>query len=84
MSKQLKKIAISIGDLNGIGIEIALKEHEAIKKICDPIYCINKNMLNQASKLLKVDISEDFKLFETKGDFVIKPSEVSKKAGKYS
>ncbi len=84
MSKQLKKIAISIGDLNGIGIEIALKEHETIKKICDPIYCINKNMLNQASKLLKVDIPEDFKLFETKGDFVIKPSEVSKKAGKYS
>src|SRR5574344_278880 len=80
----LKKIAISIGDLNGIGVEIALKCHDEISKICQPIYCINSKMLSQASKLLKLDIPEGFKLFETKGEFEIKPGSVSKKSGKYS
>ena len=78
------KIAISIGDLNGIGIEIALLSHENIKKICKPIYCINKQMLNLAVKELKVDIPTDFKIFETKGEFEIKPGIVTKKSGKYS
>ena len=80
----LPKIAISIGDLNGIGVEIALKCHDEISKICQPIYCINSKMLSQASKLLKLDIPEGFKLFETKGEFEIKPGSVSKKSGKYS
>lgn len=80
----LPKIAISIGDLNGIGIEIALKCHDKISKICQPIYCINKKMLAQASNLLKTEIPENFELFETKGEFDIKAGIVSKKSGKYS
>lgn len=80
----LPKIAISIGDLNGIGIEIALKCHDKISKICQPIYCINKKMLAQASNLLKTEIPENFELFETKGEFDIKAGTVSKKSGKYS
>ncbi len=79
-----KKIAISIGDLNGIGIEIAIKSHEKISQICKPIYCINKKMLKQASKELGIKIPSDFKIYETKGDFEIKPGLVSKKSGKYS
>ena len=78
------KIAVSIGDLNGIGIEIALKCHEKISKICQPIYCINTIMLKKASDKLKIEIPKDFELFETKGEFEIKPGTVSKKAGKYS
>ena len=78
------KIAISIGDLNGIGIEIAFKCHEKISKICQPIYCINNTMLKKTSKELKVEIPENFELFETKGDFEIKAGTVSKKSGKYS
>jgi 4-hydroxythreonine-4-phosphate dehydrogenase len=80
----LPKIAISIGDLNGIGIEIALKAHERISKICKPVYCINKQMLKAACKELKVEIPKDFKTYNTKGDFNIKPGVVSKKSGKYS
>ena len=80
----LPKIAISIGDLNGIGIEIALKCHDKISKICQPVYCINKKMLAQASNLLKTEIPENFELFETKGEFDIKAGTVSKKSGKYS
>ena len=78
------KIAISIGDLNGIGVEIALKCHEKISKICQPIYCINDIMLKKASDKLKIEIPKDFELFETKGEFEIKAGTVSKKAGKYS
>ena len=78
------KIAIRIGDLNGIGIEIAFKCHEKISKICQPIYCINNIMLKKTANELKVEIPENFELFETKGDFEIKAGTVSKKAGKYS
>ena len=78
------KIAISVGDLNGIGIEIALKCHEKISKICTPIYCINNKMLKIAAKELKMEIPNDFEIFKTKGEFEIKAGTVSKKAGKYS
>ena len=79
-----KKIAISIGDLNGIGIEIAIKSHEKISKICKPIYCINKKMLKLASKELGIKIPNDFEIHETIGEFDIKAGLVSKKSGKYS
>ena len=78
------KIAISIGDLNGVGIEIALKSHKRVKQLCNPIYCINETMLKQASKLLKRKIPKDFEIYPTKGEFKIKPGEVSKKSGLYS
>ena len=78
------KIAISIGDLNGIGIEIALKCHEEISNICQPIYCINNKMLKKASNELKIEIPKSFEIFKTKGEFEIKPGTVSKKSGKYS
>ena len=84
MTEIKPKIAISIGDLNGIGVEIALKCHEKISKICQPIYCINNKMLKKASEKLKIEIPNDFELFETKGEFDIKEGTVSKKAGKYS
>ena len=78
------KIAISVGDLNGIGIEIAFKCHEKISKICTPIYCINNKMLKLAAKELKTEIPNDFEIFKTKGEFEIKAGTVTKKAGKYS
>lgn len=84
MTENQAKIAISIGDLNGIGIEIALKCHEKVSKICQPIYCINNKILKKASEKLEIEIPKDFELFETKGDFEIKAGTVSKKAGRYS
>ena len=80
----LPKIAISVGDLNGIGIEIALKCHEEISKICKPIYCINNKMLKRAVKELNTEVPLDFETYKTKGDFEIKPGIVSKKAGRCS
>ncbi len=80
----MKKIAISVGDLNGIGIEIALKAHNEVKKLCHPIYSINKHMLAQASELLDRDIPDDFELNFVDGDFTIEPGKVSGKSGNYS
>lgn len=84
MKNKKPNIAISIGDLNGVGIEIALISHEKISNYCNPIYCVNKTILNDASKMLNIKIPKDFNIHEVKGDIEIKPGKVSKKSGKYS
>ena len=80
----MKKIAISVGDLNGVGIEIALKAHKNVSKLCKPIYCINKYMLKQAAKLLDTQIPYDFEVAFVDGDFNIEPGKVCGKSGYYS
>lgn len=83
MSEKIK-IAVSIGDLNGIGVELALQSHEKVKKWCTPIYCINNKMLKSAAKKLCIEIPKDFTLYKTKGVFDIKPGVVCKESGQYS
>ena len=78
------KIAISLGDLNGIGIEIALKSHSQVSKLCDPIYCINKEMFSQACKLLNINAPQDFQLSPVQGEFTISAGTASAASGKYS
>ena len=80
----MKKVAISVGDLNGVGIEIALKAHEEVSKLCEPIYCINEKLLDQALKLLKREKPQNFTLHSVEGEFNIKVGEVTKESGKYS
>jgi 4-hydroxythreonine-4-phosphate dehydrogenase len=77
------RIAISIGDLNGVGIEIALKSHHEISKICEPIYCINADLLAQAQDLLNIEV-ENFQISQHGGIFEIQPSQVTQESGKYS
>jgi len=77
-------LAISIGDLNGVGIEIALKTHKEIQEFCNPIYCINKKLLTQATTLLNVTLPQDFKIHEVAGDFTISPGEISAQSGIYA
>ena len=81
----MKKIAISIGDLNGIGIQLALENHKDIKKDIEPLYCIDRIMLEQASKLLNIPIPYDFKCYEDIATiFKIKPSKVTRESGAYA
>lgn len=80
----LKKIAISVGDLNGVGFEIILKAHEQIKMLCEPVYCINDTMAQQAAALLKTKIPDDFKMIPVAGEFTIAAGEVCASSGKYS
>ncbi|MDQ7067796.1 MAG: hypothetical protein Q9M40_07380 [Sulfurimonas sp.] len=58
----MKKIAISVGDINGVGIEIILKSHQEISQLCEPIYCINQTMLDKAATLLKKELPQDIEL----------------------
>ncbi|MFK5880837.1 MAG: 4-hydroxythreonine-4-phosphate dehydrogenase [Sulfurospirillum sp.] len=80
----MKKIAISIGDINGIGLEIALRAHDEICKICKPIYCINESMLNWGSAMLGIDIPKKLKIKECGDTFEIKPGVSTKEAGEFS
>ena len=80
----LKRIAISVGDLNGVGFEIILKAHDQIKTLCEPIYCINETMAHQSANLLISNIPDDFHLNTVSGEFTIVPGEVSQLSGKYS
>ena len=81
----MKKIAISVGDLNGIGIQLILENHEKIKKVIEPLYCIDREMLEQASLLLNTPIPHDFITIENiASKFTIKPSTVNKKSGAYA
>ncbi len=79
-----KVIAISIGDLNGIGIEIALAAHDEICKIAKPIYCISEKMLESACEKLGIQRPKGMLLCPIKGEFTIRPGEISKKSGLYS
>lgn len=79
-----RNIAISIGDLNGVGVEIALKSHEEVSKLCNPIYCINADLLAQAAKLLNVSVPDNFTLQEVEGSFNIQAGVVNAESGRYS
>jgi len=78
------KLAISIGDLNGIGLEIALRAHEQIKALCHPLYIIDPQMLKQASGLLNLPIPEDFETYSCGETFTITPSQATKESGQYA
>jgi 4-hydroxythreonine-4-phosphate dehydrogenase len=85
MNDSRKKIAISIGDLNGIGIELALRCHSRVRKLVEPLYLIDREMLEQAAELLGLEIPEGFVL-ESPGaePFAIRPGVVDSQAGSYS
>ena len=81
----MKRVAVSIGDLNGIGIELALRCHEAVKILVNPIYLIDREMLEQAAGLLHLDIPEDFTIQSPGADpFTIQSGTVDAAAGAYS
>ncbi len=77
----MKTIAISIGDLNGVGLEIALRAHEEVKKLCHPIYCISESMLLQGAKKLNLPLPHDFITTPCMKAFEIEPGKPSKGSG---
>ncbi|WP_373030272.1 4-hydroxythreonine-4-phosphate dehydrogenase [Sulfurovum sp.] len=80
-----KKIAISIGDLNGIGIQLVLENHDIISKEVDAVYCVNRSMLEQAAQKLNLPIPTDFITIENiAADFEIDAGVVSKESGTYA
>ena len=80
-----KKVAISVGDLNGIGIQLILENHDIISKDVEALYCISRSMLEQAAKRLNLPIPDDFNTIETiAADFEIEAGAVSKESGAYA
>ena len=80
-----KRVAISIGDLNGIGIQLALENHHTVSQIVEPLYCIDRKMLEQAAEKLDLTIPNDFKTLENIAPwFDIEPGVVSKESGAYA
>lgn len=84
MNSKKPKIAISIGDLSGIGPQIALLSHDRVKELCDPIYCVNEKLLDQISKKLEIQIPKDIETFQTKGDFAIEICKPNRNSGRFS
>lgn len=80
----LKTIAISVGDLNGVGFEIILKAHNQIKQLCNPLYCINYTMAHHAAALLHKQIPNDFHMYKVSGEFTIEAGKISAECGRYS
>jgi 4-hydroxythreonine-4-phosphate dehydrogenase len=78
------RIAVSIGDLNGIGAQIALESHEAIKKLCDPVYFVDKEMIFRAADLLGKELPEDFTTVPVGDSFTLEPSQVTEASGRYA
>lgn len=80
-----KKIAISVGDLNGIGIQLILENHDIISKEVEALYCIDRSMLEQAANKLKLPLPTDFKTIENIAPaFEIDAGTVSKESGAYA
>ncbi len=81
----MKKVAISVGDLNGIGIELILRNHDKLSNIISPIYCIDEEMLMQASSKLQLQVPQNFQIANSIAPyFDIQPGEISKESGAYS
>lgn len=81
----MNKVAISLGDLNGIGIQLALENHEEISKEVEPLYCIDQTMLKQAAKKLNLSIPTGFKTLKNiASHFEIEAGKVSKESGAYA
>lgn len=80
----MKKVAVSIGDINGVGLEIALKAHEEISRLCEPLYCVDEKLVNEASKLLHVKIPENFTCRSINLDVNIEVGQVTRESGAYS
>lgn len=55
---QKPKIAISIGDINGIGFEIAVRSHSLLCEFCEPYYFIHHNVAQKALALLNLPFAK--------------------------
>ncbi len=72
---------MSIGDLGGIGFEIALSAHEEAKKVACPLYCVSPEMARRAAALLGRSLPSDFECVGQEAAFEIQPGCVSAQAG---
>lgn len=80
----MKKIAISIGDPNGVGLEIILNSHAEISKICEPIYCVHHTLLERAAQILRQELPKGMRTYPSGEVCFIRPGKVDRESGHYS
>ncbi len=81
----MKRVAISVGDSNGIGPQIALLAHETISRLCRPIYCVHFELMEQAAKLCRLSLPDDFDHRPPRlSPPPIRPGHIDAEAGAYS
>ncbi|PAF44770.1 4-hydroxythreonine-4-phosphate dehydrogenase [Helicobacter sp. 11S02596-1] len=81
----MKKIAISIGDINGVGPQLALSQHETIKNLCEPIYCAHPQLLQNACELLGIVMPNDMVFVLPNAPVPpIRAGEICPESGRYS
>ncbi|WOE69153.1 4-hydroxythreonine-4-phosphate dehydrogenase [Hydrogenimonas thermophila] len=78
------KIAISIGDPNGIGPEIALKAHEKISEFCHPVYFAGIDLFEQAAEKLDLKLPKNLVFISPAPACTIQPGVTTAEAGAYS
>jgi len=78
------KIAISIGDPNGIGPEIALKAHEKISEFCNPVYFAGVDLFEQAAEKLDLKLHKNLVFVSPAPACTIQPGVTTAEAGAYS
>lgn len=53
------RVSISCGDINGISLQLLLHSHKKIMQKCRPLYCIDKEILQEAAELLGVKLPQN-------------------------
>ncbi|WP_456453346.1 4-hydroxythreonine-4-phosphate dehydrogenase PdxA, partial [Hydrogenimonas sp.] len=77
-------LAVSVGDLNGIGFEIALRAHDELRSLCRPLYVVHYEMARQAADRLGLALPEPFEHVAPKAEtFTLAPGTVSADSGAY-
>ncbi len=77
-------IAVSIGDPNGVGPEIALRAHADVSLHCTPLYMVDPDVMLAAAKHAKMSIPVGFEMDPIDKEVTIVPGLVSADAGRYS
>lgn len=80
----LPRLAVSIGDPNGIGPRLALENHAEVSKLCRPVYCADAALLENAAALLNISLPDNIETAPLSLDATIEPGRVTAEAGRYS
>lgn len=78
------KLAVSLGDPNGIGPQLLLETHAEVARLCEPVYCCDERVLQECAERLGVEIPNDIRLADGGGECSLHPGQVHPEAGEYS
>ena len=79
------RLAVSVGDPNGVGPSIALLAHRELQTFCDPLYIVHPGLIEQAAAFLGVAVPNDFKTHAPScAPCPITPGQIRAEAGAYS